>query len=175
MPPNETLGYLMARLSTGLKRRFNKEVCLTNPDQRALHDRLEALDPGELLHQPVTNARFVVVDTETTGLRAYAGDEIVSIAMLEMEALELTGREYRTLVNPGRPIPSETTEIHGIRREDVADSPTIMDLLPGVVEFIRSLASNEFALAVGSSGPNPATTSTIRTMSVSRIRCLTPA
>jgi DNA polymerase III epsilon subunit-like protein len=42
-----------------------------------------------------------------------------------------TGRveEYRTFVNPGRPIPVEATWIHGIKDEDVAGAPTAINVL----------------------------------------------
>jgi len=136
MAPRETVAQLIARLSTGFRRRFHKEVCLIDPVQRALHEGLEAVDPRPLMEQSVEEARFVVMDTETTGLRAYAGDEIVSIALLELEGLRSTGRELVTLVNPGRPIPDAATRIHGIRDQDVPGSPSLAELLPEVVRFI---------------------------------------
>lgn len=98
------------------------------------------LDTAALLVTPVDAARYVVLDTETTGLGAYAGDEIVQIALLEYRGLEPTGREYCTLVRPARPIPATATEIHGIDDEMVKDAPAIADVIDEVVEFLGAAA-----------------------------------
>lgn len=76
------------------------------------------------------------MDTETTGFHAYSGDEIVSIAMIEYEGLEPSGKTYETFINPQRSIPAESTEIHHIRDEDVASAPTIEEALPAILKFI---------------------------------------
>ncbi len=88
------------------------------------------------LKRPVAQTRFVVLDTETTGFRAYAGDEIVSIAMLELSGLEATGRVYSQLVNPGRKIPPTSTAIHGISDADVQHAPPINEVIGEVLEFV---------------------------------------
>ncbi|ALG67074.2 3'-5' exonuclease [Beggiatoa leptomitoformis] len=80
--------------------------------------------------------RFVVIDTETTGLLPYSGDEVVSISLIEMRGLEFTGREYKTLVNPGRMIPIMSTALHRITNEDVANSPYLDDIMDDIIEFI---------------------------------------
>lgn len=91
--------------------------------------------PAQLL-RPLEQTRFVVIDTETTGLHAYAGDEIVSIAMLELQGLEPTGRRYDQLIDPGRPISETSSEIHGLEDSDVAGAPTLGECLPEVLGFI---------------------------------------
>ncbi len=90
-----------------------------------------------LLRRPVERTRFVIVDLETTGLNAYAGDAIVSLAMAEYDGLEPTGRQLVSLVNPQRPIPETATGIHGIRDADVADAPRFIDLAEAVEAFVR--------------------------------------
>ncbi|TNG00161.1 MAG: 3'-5' exonuclease, partial [Gammaproteobacteria bacterium] len=59
-----------------------------------------------------------------------------SISLLEMQGLEPTGKELDFMINPGRPIPQESTKIHGINDNDVKDSPVLMEILPEVIEFI---------------------------------------
>ena len=90
----------------------------------------------QLLAQTIEESRFVVMDTETTGFHVYAGDEIISIAMLEFEGLTATGREYTQLINPKRLIPAESTAIHHITDHDIADCPEIAAVLPDIAEFI---------------------------------------
>ncbi len=56
--------------------------------------------------------RLVVVDAETTGTDTEK-DRIVQLGALSIEP-DGTTREWRTLVNPGRPIPAEATAVHDI-------------------------------------------------------------
>lgn len=105
-------------------------------DRRPLHDRCLSLDRRTLLDAPVDEARYVVLDTETTGLAAYAGDRIVQVALLEYRGLRPTGEELCSLVRPGIPIPARATAIHGIDDAMVAGAPTIDELIDGIVAFL---------------------------------------
>lgn len=107
-----------------------------DPRLRAVHDCLRACKPALLARTPLAHTRFVVMDTETTGFHAYAGDEIVSIALIELQGLEPTGRVYNTLVNPRRDIPAHSTRIHHITNADVAAAPVIEEVLCDVIPFI---------------------------------------
>lgn len=59
---------------------------------------------------------LIVFDLETTGLR---GSRILEFAF-ESYRPDGTTSAYRTLVNPGIPIPPETTAVHGITDDDMA-------------------------------------------------------
>lgn len=133
---DEKLSELYHRIHAGLRRTLQKGALLAEPKMRDLHDRLQSLQPKQLARRPLRDTRFVVIDTETTGLHAYAGDEICSISLLEMQGLELTGREMNTLVNPGRPIPASSTAIHHITDYDVREAPVIEEILLQVADFI---------------------------------------
>ena len=133
---NQELGEIFARIRAGLRRTLQKGALLENERMAEMRRQLLDLNPQELAGNSLDETRFVVVDTETTGLNAYAGDEICSISLLEMDGLELTGREFNSLVNPGRPIPESTATIHGLSDEDVKDAPVIEEVMPDLVEFI---------------------------------------
>jgi DNA polymerase III subunit epsilon len=60
---------------------------------------------------------FVILDTETTGLKRPA--EIVQIAILDFQGLP----RLHTYVKPVRPIPFDAQRIHGITDEMVQDAP----------------------------------------------------
>ena len=70
---------------------------------------------------------FLVVDTETTGLRIT--DRPVEIAAVRLSGGETVG-SMDSLVSPGIPIPPGATEIHGITDADVADAPSAAEVLP---------------------------------------------
>jgi len=68
---------------------------------------------------------FLILDTETTGLR---DGEIVQIAIINQDADVL----LNTFVKPARPIPVDASRIHGITDETVTDSPSWPDVIDQV-------------------------------------------
>lgn len=73
---------------------------------------------------------FVALDLETTGLDARR-DAVVAVAAIPF-ADETSQAGLVTLVNPGRPIPAESTRVHGITDEMVAGAPSIAEVLPAL-------------------------------------------
>ena len=74
-------------------------------------------------------------DLETTGTNV-TKDRIVEISILKI--FPDGEKESRTwLVNPEIPIPAETTAIHGISDEMVAEKPTFKELSPKVQEMMK--------------------------------------
>jgi len=65
-----------------------------------------------------------VIDTETTGLDA-AKARVVELAAVRLSVGHLSEQgAFRCLVNPGEPIPPETTRVHGIDDAAVKDAPS---------------------------------------------------
>lgn len=64
---------------------------------------------------------LVAIDTETTG-RDPENDRVVEIACVVWKNGEIVAR-HDWLINPGRPIPKEAYEVHGISDDDVRDKP----------------------------------------------------
>ena len=88
-----------------------------NPDYRVIR-RLVIRDDFEVRTEgPLASA--VIVDTETTGTRRES-DQIIELGLTRFEYVKETGAivrisaVYSGLEDPGRPIPPESTEIHGI-------------------------------------------------------------
>jgi DNA polymerase-3 subunit epsilon len=133
---SEEIREMIGRIHAGFRRALNKGALLAEPRMRQLHERLVQFKANDILHKPLAESRFVVIDTETTGFKAYAGDEICSIALIELHGTEPTGNCYNSLVDPGRSIPPESTAIHGLRDIDVKGAPVIEQILIDVADFI---------------------------------------
>lgn len=77
----------------------------------------------------LTGKKFLVLDTETTGLH---DGEIVQIAIINSDGETL----LNSYVKPVKPIPSDAQRIHGITDDMVKDAPTWIDLLPKIKEIL---------------------------------------
>jgi len=76
--------------------------------------------------------RFLVLDTETTGLGK--NSEIVQIGIIDSGGKVVMDQ----LLKPRRPIPWYVSNIHGISNEDVADAPTFLQVY---VELSSAIAA----------------------------------
>jgi DNA polymerase-3 subunit epsilon len=74
-------------------------------------------------------------DLETTGINI-GTDRIVEIFILKVHP---NGKEesFKSLVNPGFPIPAQAAEIHGISDEDVKDAPQFHQIAKEIKNFIE--------------------------------------
>lgn len=116
---------------------FGNRTVPDDPRSRKLWEACQLNTRRSLLNTPVSQCRFVVIDTETTGFHVYGGDEIVSIALLEYRGLQATGKEYYQLINPQCVIPDSSRRIHGISNKDVESAPTLESALPEIINFLR--------------------------------------
>jgi len=77
---------------------------------------------------------MVAIDTETTG-RDSTVDRVIEVAAVIWDGSCVSER-FSWLVNPGCPIPAETTEVHGIKDEDVAGKPRFGEILPELLAVL---------------------------------------
>jgi DNA polymerase-3 subunit epsilon len=92
------------------------------------------LAEGFLSEHLVVDLPIVAIDTETTG-RDPASDRVVEVACVRWENGQITLRKS-WLVNPGRPIPKEASDVHGILDEHVQDAPPFAAILPELLEAL---------------------------------------
>ncbi len=79
--------------------------------------------------------RFVVFDTELTGLNLKR-DEIVSLGAVTIKELKiLPGETFHTYVQPTQDVPKGSTMIHGITPESLKPAPHLSDALPDFIRF----------------------------------------
>jgi DNA polymerase-3 subunit epsilon len=70
-------------------------------------------------------------------LQLSQGDKIVSISAIRIQRGRVQNSGiFNTLVNPGRKIPPESTEIHHIHDQMVADAPSMNEVYPQFVEYL---------------------------------------
>ena len=76
---------------------------------------------------------YTVIDIETTGI----GEKhrIVELAGVKFRGDKVVD-VFDTYVDPGMPIPPRATSVHGIRDADVADAPSIYEIMPYFCKFI---------------------------------------
>ncbi|MGB2470016.1 MAG: exonuclease domain-containing protein, partial [Flavobacteriales bacterium] len=86
---------------------------------------------------------LVFFDLETTGTKVGV-DRIVEMTMVKLmpdgtviKKPEAPGKEHRILVNPEMPIPLESSLVHGVYDEDVADAPTFGRIAPGLLKWLH--------------------------------------
>jgi DNA polymerase-3 subunit epsilon len=79
--------------------------------------------------------REIVFDTETTGFEPSEGHRMVEIGCMETIDRIPTGKTFHFYINPEREIPEETTKVHGITNEMVADKPTFGEIADDMIEF----------------------------------------
>lgn len=86
-------------------------------------DLLSSETIDEIRRLRLSDACFVAFDTETTGLSPKTDDVVQLGAVRILNGQIVEGEFLDCYVNPGRPIPSASTKIHGITDADVADAP----------------------------------------------------
>ncbi|MEQ8664353.1 MAG: exonuclease domain-containing protein [Rhodospirillales bacterium] len=115
-------------------------------DGRALPARPELYDFDKLnppMHveelggKTLRQMTYVVFDTETTGLKPTAGDEIISIAGVRVVDGEIDeDRPFSRLVDPGMPIPKESIRFHGITDDMVKGEAPVTDVIRDFKDWV---------------------------------------
>ena len=98
------------------------------PDERAILSAY-VRTPMPAAEVPWREAALCVIDLETTGLDA-ASDEIIAFATVPIAGARVRVREARyRVVRPRRMPRANTILIHGLRSEELADSPSLSEVM----------------------------------------------
>jgi len=95
--------------------------------------------------------RYLVLDTETTGLEPRQGHKIIEIGCVELIERDLTGNNYQQFLNPEREIDEGALEVHGISLSTLEDKPTFAQVADDFLAYIRgaTLVIHNAAFDVG--------------------------
>lgn len=81
------------------------------------------------------NRPAIVFDLETTGVNL-TKDRIIELSVIKIYPDGLEETKTRR-INPGMPIPPESTQVHGITDDDVSDCPTFDKVAKNLYEWIK--------------------------------------
>ena len=81
--------------------------------------------------------KIIVLDTETTGLKPHAGDEIISVGACLLEDGKILPEHFHKLVNPFKPIPRFITELTGISDDMVSGAEDFCTIMCDFLEFLK--------------------------------------
>ncbi len=81
--------------------------------------------------------RYIVLDTETTGLETSQGHRIIEIGCVEVIDRTITGNTYHQYINPEREIDEGAMEVHGITNEFLIDKPKFHNISHDFMNFIN--------------------------------------
>jgi DNA polymerase III subunit epsilon len=93
------------------------------------------VDTGVDLAAPIEAARYVVMDTELTGLDSKK-DSIISVGAVVMQGGRIIlGETFYEMVSPETAMRSESIVVHGITPSDVENKPAIGSMIEDFLKF----------------------------------------
>jgi DNA polymerase-3 subunit epsilon len=81
--------------------------------------------------------RYIILDTETTGLNPKLGHRVIELAGVEVVDRRLTGRHVHFYIDPEREIDGGATDVHGLTWETLRDKPKFADIVAEFIDFAR--------------------------------------
>lgn len=81
--------------------------------------------------------RYVVLDTETTGLEPHLGHRVIEIGCVEIFNRRVTQRHFHTYLNPDRDSDEGALNVHGLTTEFLSDKPRFEDKVDDFLDFVR--------------------------------------
>ncbi|GCE25018.1 hypothetical protein KDA_05020 [Dictyobacter alpinus] len=93
-----------------------------------------ALTAWRSTQQSLDAVEFVVVDTETTGLRPGA-DRVIEVAAVRIGRGQIVDT-FQSIINPRRRIPPFIERFTGITQAMVSEAPTASQVMPELIDFI---------------------------------------
>ena len=132
----DDIASVVFRINSGSNSQLRKimlPLILSDKRFTLVRNKVALSDKGEKFKKLV-NTTFVALDVETTGTNSQK-DKITEIGALKICGGAITDI-FETLINPGRYIPYDITNLTGITNEMVNNSPDLEQIVPSFLEFI---------------------------------------
>lgn len=81
--------------------------------------------------------RYIVLDTETTGIGPEQGHRIIEIGGMELVDRKLTGEHFHVYLNPEREVDEGAFRVHGISTAFLQDKPLFSDVMEDFMQFVE--------------------------------------
>ena len=95
--------------------------------------------------------KYIILDTETTGLEVLQGHRIIEIGAVLINDRKKSKEHFHTYLNPSRLIDEEASKVHGIMNEDLLNKPAFDEIAEEFLEFVdgSTLVIHNAAFDVG--------------------------
>jgi DNA polymerase-3 subunit epsilon len=81
--------------------------------------------------------RWIILDTETTGLDPAYGHRVIEIGAVEVVNRNVTGRDFHTYLKPDRDSDPGALNVHGLTTEFLSDKPLFEEKIDEFLAFIE--------------------------------------
>lgn len=82
-------------------------------------------------------SRLIVLDTETTGLSAEAGDRVIELGCVELVNRKPTGNNLHLYFNPGRDSHPDALRVHGLTTAFLSDKPKFAEKAQEILTYLQ--------------------------------------
>ena len=81
--------------------------------------------------------KYIVLDTETTGLEVKQGHRVIEIGAVLLNDRKKSEDHFHSYLNPSRLIDEEASKVHGITNQDLEDKPSFDEIAEEFINFIE--------------------------------------
>ena len=81
--------------------------------------------------------KYIVLDTETTGLEVKQGHRIIEIGAVLVNNRVKSDQHFHSYLNPQRSIDEKAYEVHGISLESLEDKPLFEEVADDFIQFVE--------------------------------------
>ena len=81
--------------------------------------------------------KYIVLDTETTGLEVKQGHRVIEIGAILLNDRKKSEDHFHSYLNPSRLIDEEASKVHGITNQDLEDKPSFDEIAEEFINFIE--------------------------------------
>ena len=81
--------------------------------------------------------KYIILDTETTGLEVKQGHRVIEIGAVLLNDRKKSEDHFHTYLNPSRLIDEEASKVHGITNSDLEDKPSFDEIAEEFIQFIE--------------------------------------